>query len=446
MSSRHPLAVSACVSTTTEVQGSMDSSPGRVTADALVLDFICDLWTGYNGDGLFHAGHLLAWSTVSRTWAARLRPLSFASVVLESRARGESFLALLEQSTARGTALGAHVQRVVFVDALLGDAWFPAVLLAARPHLRGCRPDGLGLAVGRPSQRKPKPTSLFASLPADSRDALAQFGHISMSRCCVPDFDDFVAFCGAVCDFGFLNCTSLSCVEWPCAEDDVRPLQLTSADRPIPQEVHVQRTAIRWPFIWLFLTTAQPAAPRTGRHARYIDVGELGKLEDLAHCVLQSCGDKCQSHVLELDDGTDERTTTLRMRCDFPRSSPTVEVSLSPATGFVTNVTLLFDHRMESEQRPLLITDLEPEPVHFSWEIFDECASAFGESSMGLSVRLRTDLEHMRLFAQKLKSHLPCMTETGKLRLFYAEPREGFSWEDDMIRDLWLFEWKQFTL
>ena len=134
------------------------------------------------------------------------------------------------------------------------------------------------------------------------------------------------------------------------------------------------------------------------------------------------------------------------MRCDFPRSSPTIEVSLSSATGLVTNITLLFDHRMESEQRPLLITDLEPEPLRFSWEDFDACVFAFRESSAGLSVRVRTDLEHMAPFAQQLRAHLPHMAEAGKLRLFYAEPREGYSWEDDLIRDLWLFEWKQYAL
>ncbi|EKM55085.1 uncharacterized protein PHACADRAFT_28153 [Phanerochaete carnosa HHB-10118-sp] len=412
---------------------------------SLVLSFIHDICEYCDfSDGEFLKSDLLQWCLVSREWAAYLRLLCFERITIPSKDRAQAFLTLLESSEAAGTRLGQYVQGLILEDPLTSEAWFP-IALSARLQLPGCK--HLHLNVKRPpAHKKPKPHSLSSSLPAEHLQSLAHFTYVYLGKAHIPSFDDLLAFSGALCGFGYLNCNQLSYEDCTCLEGDSRLPQLASGHRAISREIFINRCKIRWPFIWLLLTTSLPAAhtPRTKNFARYIDPGELPKLESVARCVMQSCGDECLHHKLEIDGQTDGSATTLRMSCECGPGSPVVEASISSATGLVTDVRAVCEQWAEKDgELSLLITDLVQ---RYRWEELDECLSAFGESMTEFSVRARTDEEHMRGFAERIASSMPHLQQAGKLQLFYAEPLGGCGWDNDMSRDFWKFEWKERVL
>ena len=144
----------------------------------------------------------------------------------------------------------------------------------------------------------------------------------------------------------------------------------------------------------------------------------------------------------DLDDGT---AAILRMRCDSPNHSPTIEVSLSIPYGLVTDITVLYDHLESGESKtPLLITD--PTPFKYHWSILDECAHDFGDTLRSVSVRVRTKEDVLRDLAPPIVGDMAWMQSAGKLVLYYAEPLKGYRWEDDMIRDLWKFKWQKWDM
>lgn len=420
----------------------MVSALDKADVPPLILDFICDVWEWGRGEGLFSLGDLYTWCLVSREWALRLRPLVFNDVTLRSKEHAEAFLALLEKSNTAGTRFAGCIETLAFKDQLMADAWFPSVYLSARSSLVNRR--RVSLAVHRPLHKKRKPIPLSASLPAEYPISLAFFEHIYLENCHPPTFNDLLSFIGRTSDFGFLNCSRLSCEDLDTLAGGARPPQLAVAQRAAPSAIIVQRSNLRWPFIWLLLTTSQSHGQQRKR-VRYINPEELPKVENLARCMLDSCGSKCPAHTLDLSERADgvESTTTLRLRCESPQTSPRLEITLSPVTGLVMNITLLFDHLSEGEgQLSLLITELEPKPLRFRWEDLDGCAATFGESMSELSIRVRTDKVHMHSFAEHIARRLPRVHSSGKLRFFYAEPSAGYAWDDDVIRDLWKFSWE----
>ena len=134
------------------------------------------------------------------------------------------------------------------------------------------------------------------------------------------------------------------------------------------------------------------------------------------------------------------------MFCETSMGSPVIEVSISSATGRVTGVRLVCEQWVEKDgELSLLITELQSS-VQYRWEDLDECLSAFGEDMTEFSVQVRTDESNMRRFAESI---VPCMSrvrERGKLQLFYAEPLEGYHWDDNLSRDFWRFEWTRLGL
>ena len=142
----------------------------------------------------------------------------------------------------------------------------------------------------------------------------------------------------------------------------------------------------------------------------------------------------------------DETVTTIGMRCESAYTSPSVELSIPSATGLVTGITVTYAHRdFTKEECTLLISDSEPIRT-YHWQVLDECAQAFGDSLERVSVRIRTDEETLRHLSDVVNTNMPLMRQSGRLRLCFAEPAVGYRWEDDVIIDLWKFEWKRLIL
>ena len=143
---------------------------------------------------------------------------------------------------------------------------------------------------------------------------------------------------------------------------------------------------------------------------------------------------------------SDEHQTVLRVSYESPRvRAPVLEVTASCTTGLVVGVAVVHDYleEMPDGQMPLLIRD--PAPVAlYHWERLGEALDHFPASLGEVRVRVRTDELNMQAFAELIRPRMMKTVEKGRLGLYYAEPEEGYGWDDDVVRDFWRFEWRRF--
>lgn len=437
----------------------MASQPVLATVGSLVLSYICDV-LGWE-PRMLAAKELLSLSLTCRSWAAALRPIVLERVTVSSEAEALELLQLLDSSAKSGTRLGEYIKLLSMRDNVSSAdghvPWFH-IIWRARSKLYARNP--FLLSINLPVKKSPY--SLLAAIPESLPDAAAQCNHVFLSKCRIPSFDDLLVFCGKTGGYGYLNCSMISWGDESEVEDGARPPSLAVSSRATSSEISLGRVDNRWPFIWLFLTTTRhlEGSEWTANRVRYIDPAELPKLESLARCVLQTRDRRCLTHALELygkraaarllnamltavfSDENGGATSKLRMRCESPWSTPNVHISITSTTGLVTAVDVIFDHlQWHGDETSLLIVDTEP--FHYHWAALDECLHAFGGTLQTVSVRVRTDEEHMKTFAELIAPNMSHVVGAGKLELYYAQPIDGYRWEDDMIRDFWKFTWRK---
>ena len=241
-------------------------------------------------------------SSTCHAWATRLRPLIFGDVYLRSSYDARSFLELFRSSwcgTLRKSVKSLHLSDDLPRTTKDDVPWFHTVFLS-RAQMKNCH--NVFISVQASVAKTPHYT-LLPRLPRPLPRSITQCQYIYLSKCHLRSFDELLTYSSIFSAGGTLNCTRIS---WDLPEDGEqgeRPSRLSSANRGSPQEIFLGRIDVRWWFVWLFLTTSKRLLRTSrdqNRRVRFINPTQLPHLENLARCVVQTCGHRCSSHTLEI--------------------------------------------------------------------------------------------------------------------------------------------------
>ena len=268
---------------------------GKISS--IFLDYIedCERY----GDHVLDRKNILNASLVCRSWASRLRPFIFERLKLCSEGDAHMILDLIRHPSS---FLSQYILGLQLSDSQHARAdnppWFHVVMSARAefPKL-----DKLLLAIQPPRSKSPYP--LVSRIPASAPRSITRCNYAFLSNLRLRAFDDLLKFSGLVGDYGTLNCHKLVWNNQGEIDQGSRPALLSSTERAVPQEIFVVGSKVRWPFIWLLITTSRPA-PHTlwdKTSARFLDPSQLSALERLVRCVIETCGPQCQNHTFEIN-------------------------------------------------------------------------------------------------------------------------------------------------